>query len=86
MIVDVDEDLVNHGKATFWYGQANRFRHCYVPRMTEVNGQSFIVDASVGVPQRRLGVMGFSLASYVYISHFLGAPFYNLPQSCGDIN
>ena len=31
-------------------------RYCYASRMTEADGQVITAEASVGVPQRRLGV------------------------------
>ena len=39
-VVVVEENLINHGRATSKNGQASRCRHCCASWMTQVNGQS----------------------------------------------
>ena len=40
MVVIIEEDLVNHGRASSRNRQASRCRHCCASRMTQVTGQS----------------------------------------------
>ena len=61
MVVVAEEDLVNHGRTTSRNGQANRCRNCCASRMTKsMSSHRSRTDASVGVPQRRLGVTGIN--------------------------
>ena len=60
MVVITEEGLINQGKTTSKNRQASRCRHCCI--IADDRGQWAVIaaDVSVGVPQRRLSVMGIS--------------------------